>query len=57
MMDGEAIEGGTEGGGEPVPVLGLAQMKPHHWARTGEERRKTRARQRRRAPILSLFLA
>lgn len=56
VMDGEVMEGGTEGGEELELVLGLAQNKLHHWACTGEERRKRRARERRRAPILFLCL-
>lgn len=42
VTDGEAMDGGEE----LVLVLGLAQMKLHHWARTGEERRRKRARER-----------
>lgn len=50
------MEGGTEVEEELELVLELPQIKRNHWACTGEERRKKRARESRRAPILSLCL-
>lgn len=51
MMGGEVLEGGEES----ELVLGFAQIKLHHWACVEEDRRKRRARERPKAPIL-LFL-
>lgn len=42
----------TGRGAELMVVLGFAQSRLHHWARTGEQKRRTSARERWRAPIL-----
>lgn len=52
VMDGEGIGGGMEGEAEPLLVLEFPQKKLHHWACTGEEKRRKRARGRQRALIL-----
>ena len=57
VIDWDVTAGGMEEGEELVLALGFAQMKLHHWARAGEERRKETARARWKAPILLLCLA